>query len=195
MSGARCCALLVLLIGSLSMSKPVQGKLPDLAIDGRNSGARFVVHMRLGARIEGKLTRVSGVLRGTPSEGWQVLVKVDGRSLKVDGPQWRERITRSDSFLAVDRFPVIRFESVRFSDALLHGGGPLSGELTLRGLTRPVSFQLLASACVQPGRDCDIQVQGTISRHEFAMTAYRALVRDEVDFHFRVRLQPLASGQ
>lgn len=163
--------------------------MPELAIDGRQSGAGFVVHMRLGAKVQGKITRVSGMLRGTPAEGWVVLVKVDGRSLRVDGPAWRERITRSNSFLAVERFPAIRFESVPFSDALLHGGGPLHGELSLRGLRRPVSFQLLGSTCAQPGRDCDIQVQGTISRHDFGMNAYRALLRDDVDFQFRVRLQ------
>jgi polyisoprenoid-binding protein YceI len=49
---------------------------------------------------------------------------------------------------------------------------------------------LLPATCAQPGRDCDILVQGTISRKAFGMNAYRAVVKDNVDFHIRVRLRP-----
>jgi polyisoprenoid-binding protein YceI len=189
MSFARSGALLVLLVGTWSMANNTQAQLAASAIDAGQSSARFIVHLRISMRAEGELTQVSGELRGTPSNGWQVLVDVDGHSLRFDGPHWMERITRSEAFLAVDRFPGIRFNSEQFSDTALHAGGPLHGELTLRGLTRPVSFQLLPSICVRPGRDCDIQVQGTISRHAFGMNAYRALVKDEVDFNIRVRLQ------
>ena len=190
MSFARSGALLVLLIGSWSMATQARGQVTAIAIDARDSSATFIVHMRIRMRAEGRLTRVSGHLRGTPATGWQVLVKVDGRSLRFDGPRWMGRIARSDAFLAVDRYPAIRFDSEHFTDAALHAGGPLRGQLTLRGLTQPVSFQLLPSPCDQPGRECDIQVQGTISRHAFGMNAHRAIVKDDVDFYIRVRLQP-----
>ena len=190
MSFARSGALLVLLIGNWSMVAQARGQDTSIAIDAHHSSARFIVHMRIRMRAEGRVTRVSGELRGSSATGWQVLVKVDGRSLRFDGPRWMDRITRSDSFLAVDRYPAIRFDSEQFADAMLHTGGPLRGELTLRGLTRPVSFQLLPSPCAQPGRECDIQVQGTISRHAFGMNAHRAIVKDDVDFHMRVRLLP-----
>jgi polyisoprenoid-binding protein YceI len=100
-----------------------------------------------------------------------------------------ERVTRSDSFLAVDRYPAIRFASASFDDQVLHAGGELPGHLTLRGLTRPVSLRLLPSQCARPGQDCDIHVQGQLCRKEFGMTAYRALLRDGVEVHFRVRLR------
>ena len=190
MSFARSGAWLVLLIGNASMANLNEGQDPPLAIDSGNSSARFVVHMRIPMRAEGVLTGVSGNLQGSVASGWRVVVEVDGRSLRFEGPRWMDRITRSDSFLAVDRHPAIRFESGQFSDALLRAGGPLGGQLTLRGLTQPVSFQLLPSDCARIGRDCDIQVQGTISRHAFGMNAHRAIVKDDVDFHMRVRLLP-----
>jgi polyisoprenoid-binding protein YceI len=68
------------------------------------------------------------------------------------------------------------------------------GELTLRGLTRPVSFRLLPSGCAHPGRDCDLQVNGTINRKEFGMTAYPVSVRDDVELRMRVRLLVAAGG-
>lgn len=188
MSFARSGALLVLLIGSTSMAKPARAEEQSLQIDGSASSARFFVNMRIRMKAEGVLSHVSGKLRGSVAQGWQVSVKVDGRSLRFDGARWMDRITRSDSFLAVERFPAIRFESGQFTDQVLREGGEVHGQLTLRGLTHAVSFRLLPSACARIGRDCDIQVQGTVSRHAFGMNAHRGLVRDEVDLHMRVRL-------
>jgi polyisoprenoid-binding protein YceI len=164
--------------------------VPALAFDAQHSGASFLVQLRTGSRIEGRIISANGDLSGTADSSWKVRVKLDGRSLRVDGPRWMERVTRSDSFLAVNRYPVIRFESEAFTDALLRGGGALPGRLSLRGLVQAVSFQLLPSACDRPGLACDINVQGRLSRQAFGMTAYRALLKDSVEVRFRVRLRP-----
>lgn len=189
MGCARSGALLVLLIGTGPMATKAEPTESVQAIDLTRSGAHFAVHMRIRMKAEGRMSAAGGELRGSPGAGWRVVMKVDGRSLRFDGPGWMDRITRSDAFLAVGRYPAIRFRSDPFADAVLHAGGSLHGQLTLRGLTRPVSFQMLPSSCARIGRDCDIQVQGTISRHAFGMNAHRALVKDDVDFHMRVRLQ------
>lgn len=184
-------ASLFLLVALAPMAAQAKPETPAvaLAIDGRHSNATFVVHMRMRKPTEGQLTGVTGALAGSREAGWQVRVKVDGRSLRVAGPRWMERVTRSDAFLAVNRYPSIRFESAVFSDQALRQGGPIDGALSLRGLRQPVSFLLLPSECDQPGRNCDIHVQGSISRKAFGMTAYRAMVSDEVEFRFRVRLR------
>ncbi len=185
------CAWLFLLAALMPMATSSQIPAPPaLAFDELHSGASFVVSLRLGSSIEGRIGSASGELVGTPASGWTVRVRLDGRGLRVDGPRWMERVTRSDSFLAVNRYPVIRFESEAFSDALLRGGGVLPGRLFLRGLVQPVSFQLLPSTCDQPGLACDINVQGRLSRQAFGMTAYRALLKDPVEVRFRVRLRP-----
>ena len=169
MSLARSGALLVLLIAAWSMAHQARGQVTAdetaIAIDAGQSSVRFVVHTRISMRAEGSMPQVSGELVGTPAGGQQVLVYVDGRGLLFEGPRWMKRITRSDAFLAVDRYPEIHFHSEKVSNAVLRGGGPLHGDLTLRGKTLPVSFRLLPSTCAQPGRDCDIQVQGAVSRH------------------------------
>ena len=159
-----------------------------LNIDGRHSSASISVHMRLPMRAEGRMSPVTGELRGSAALGWRVLVKADGRSLRFDGAAWIERVSRSDAFLAVERYPAIQFESEQFTDAVLHKGGPLRGRLTLRGVTHPVGFELASAGCAQIGRDCPIQVQGSISRRAFGMTSHRATVRDDVDLRIRVRL-------
>ncbi len=184
-------ALLFLFAALVPMAAQAQTPpaVKTLAIDGPHSSASFSVTLRMRKPTEGHLTRVSGKFAGSPQAGWTAIVIVDGRNLRVDGPRWMERVTRSDAFLALNRYPTIRFESELFSDAVLHEGGLLTGKLSLRGLTQPVSFRLLTSECDQPGRGCDINVQGTVSRHAFGMTAYRSMVKDEVDFRFQVRLR------
>lgn len=186
------CALLFVLATLTPMPTSPQTPAPKAArsFDERHSGASFLVQMRLGNRVEGRIGSANGEFLGSPATGWKVQVKLDGRSLRVEGPRWMERVTRSDAFLAVNRYPVIRFESEDFSDALLHHGGSLPGRLSLRGLVQPVSFELLPSTCERPGLACDINVQGRLSRQAFGMTAYRALLKDTVEIRFRVRLRP-----
>lgn len=161
---------------------------PAFAIDGSRSSAEFVVHMRLRMRAQGRIVGVSGELKPERGGFWTVSVLADGRNLRVAGPRWMERVTRSDDFLAVDSHPDIRFLSDRFSDRLLHAGGRVRGQLTLRGLTRPVSLRLLPSLCAHPGRDCDLRVQGTLSRTAFGMTSYPRSVKDDVELRLQVRL-------
>lgn len=168
---------------------------PGHAIDGRHSSADFGVSLRLRGAVSGRIPGVAGGLQGSAGTGWRVQVRLGAQGLHFDGPRWMERSTRSPSFLAVDRYPSIRFESDAFDDATLHAGGPLHGQLTLRGLRRPVSFALLPSECARPGLDCDIRVQGSVSRREFGMSAYRAMVADRVDLHIRVRLRRDGPGR
>lgn len=155
--------------------------------DPGRSSASFRVHMRFLPSPNGQFSVVTGELQDERAQQ-RVVVAVDGRSLTLDGPGWMTHVTRSDDFLAVDRYPEISFRSVAFAPALLRSGGVLSGQLFLRGVRRDVAFQLLPSICTRPGRDCDIRVVGRISRREFGMTAYRITVKDNVDFDFRVRL-------
>jgi polyisoprenoid-binding protein YceI len=161
----------------------------DHAIDGRRSSAEFVVTVRLRGASAGHIAGVAGALQGNADKGWRVQVRLDAKGLRFDGPRWMERTTRSSTFLAVDRYPSIRFESDAFGDDVLRKGGPLNGQLTLRGLRRPVSFALLPSDCARPGLDCDIRVQGSVSRREFGMSAYRGIVADRVELRIRVRLR------
>ena len=193
MKRAACALLLLATLMPMPTSPQALPLTPVLAFDEQHSGASFLVQLRLGSQIEGRIGSANGELAGSAASGWKVRVKLDGRGLRVDGPRWMERVTRSDSFLAVNRYPVIRFESDTFSDSLLRHGGVMPGRLHLRGLVQAVSFELLPSACDRPGLACDINVQGRLSRQAFGMSAYRALLKDPVEVRFRVRLRPAAA--
>ena len=186
-------ALLSVLLGAALAVPPTP--LPDnpppmnQAFDPARSQASFKVRMRIMRPAVGHFLDVRGALEAEGARQ-RVAVEVDGHHLRVDGPAWMDKVTRSDDFLALDRHPHIRFRSAPFTPALLRKGGTLRGELTLRGLAREVSFDLAPSTCEAPGRDCEIVVTGKVNRRAFGMTAYRFSVRDQVDFEFRVRLAP-----
>ena len=164
-----------------------EGPMVQVFDPARNQ-ASFKVRMRLLPGTTGRFLDVRGSLQDEAGQQ-RVEVEVDGRKLRISGPAWMARVTRSDQFLAVDKHPQIRFRSDPFAPALLREGGQLRGELTLRGQTKAVAFRVAPSACAAPGRDCEIVVTGRISRAAFGMQAYRLSVRDGVDFEFHVRLK------
>lgn len=158
--------------------------------DAAASQSGIEVDLRMGGRVRGAFRAMEGRIDQLEDQRLQVSVRLDARSLALDGPEWMERSMRSSKFLNVDDHPWIHFRSEPFPPALVKDGGTLAGTVELRGVTRPVAFRVDPSACEAPGRDCNIEVWGEVSRREFGMTAYRVWLRDEVGFHFHVRLRP-----
>ena len=163
------------------------------AFDPAQSRARFRVRLRLMPAATGHFLDVRGQLQAEGAKQ-RVSVELDGRRMRLEGPGWMAKVTRSKDFLDVDTHPAIRFVSAPFAPKLLRDGGELRGELTLRGQTQPVAFRVAKSECPEPGRDCEIVVTGRVSRQAFGMNAYRLTVRDGVEFEFKVRLEPGAPG-
>lgn len=94
--------------------------------------------------------------------------------------------------LDTDRFPVIRFVSTAIqlgAGGRLSDGASVSGNLTIRGVTRPVRLQ--ASLYRQRGssagdlRELSFRLKGRISRAEFGAAGFRELVRDGVELDIR----------
>ncbi len=157
--------------------------------DAAASQAGIEVDLRMGGRVRGAFRAMEGRIDRLDDDRLQVSVRLDARSLVLDGPEWMERSMRSSKFLNVEDHPAIHFRSEPFPPALVKEGGTLAGSVELRGVTRPVAFRVDPSACGAPGRECNIEVSGEVSRRDFGMTAYRVWLRDEVGFHFHVRLR------
>jgi len=153
------------------------------------SAASFGVKPRLSGDVPGRFQHTDGDLEPEPDGRRRVQVRVDASDLELDGPAWMLRNTRSKSFLDVENHPEIRFTSEPFDRALLASGGPLKGQLDLRGRSRAVTFTLAPSTCKRPGHGCDLRVLGVISRRTFGMTSQRMWLRDDVAFDIRVRLR------
>lgn len=158
-----------------------------LLIDPARSEVGFSVRMRWLQRFHGRFAHFRGEVRTLEGGARQVEVEIDAASLDMGT---RERATEwalSDEFFDAINYPVIVFVSDPFSPALAQAGGPLTGELSLRGVTRRVDFVMLASDCGRPGHDCPVRVDGVVRRTDFGMDAHRVAVQDRVRLDFAVR--------
>lgn len=189
MKAARAGARLALLAGGLLAAPATPAQEPAPEIDPLASRAAITVDLRVGGRVQGRFQDFDGRLQSHPDGRLQVHVRLDATRLVLDGPGWMDRSMRSEKFLDVARHPAIRFRSEPFAPGLSREGGWMAGELELRGVSRPVRFQVAPAACEAPGLDCDIHVSGVVSRREFGMVAYRVWLQDGVGFDFRVRLR------
>ena len=99
-----------------------------------------------------------------------------------------ENWVKSAEFFDVEHYPDIRFHSDSFPLSRLQGGGELPGTLTMRGIEKPVTFEVRPSTCERPAIDCTVEAQGTVRRSEFGMSTRRAALSDRVELSFSVRI-------
>ncbi len=150
-------------------------------IDSGASQALFQVSLRVPVKAEGRFKSIKGEVEVLPELKRSVRVHLDARELSMGGPSWVQKTTVSEPFLDTARHPDIDFQSLPFSEQVLISGGEIKGTLTLKAVSRPVLFQV-AQPCRRPGFTCPIEVSGTLNRHDFAMSAHRWSLRDEVRF-------------
>ncbi|MEK6466305.1 YceI family protein [Pseudonocardia alni] len=108
-------------------------------IDGDHSSVRFVARHIGMSKVYGRFNRFQGQIRiAEPFEESSVDVVIDAASVDTNVAA-RDTHLRSADFLDVERFPELRFSSVRF---VAHGGNrwTVDGDLTLHGLTSDVSL-------------------------------------------------------
>lgn len=185
----RSCVLRALLAAPLLASPlPASAQGPGLRIDTAQSLAGFSVRAAWVKRIDGRFAHIEGVVRPEAPDRYVLEVRVASGSVLM-GRESHEAWARSEDFFDTGRYPWIKFRAAGLAESLLHEGGPIEGVLTLRGISRPVRFELLAAECSEPGRGCPVQARGEVDRSDFGMTARKVLVSDRVKLSFDIRLR------
>lgn len=97
--------------------------------------------------------------------------------------------------LDVAQFPTIRFVSRRVilgAHGRLSEGAKIIGDLTLHGVTKPVTLQAALyrrrGAAVDDLSQLDVVLRGNISRAEFGADGFADLVADRVSLDIRARI-------
>ena len=171
---------------------PVHADEPGLRIDTANSFAGFSVRAAWVKRIDGRFAHIEGVVRPEADEAGLLEVRIASGSVLM-GRESHEDWARSADFFDTARHPWIEFRAAGLSKSVLHAGGAIEGVLTLRGISRPVRFELLPAECARPGIDCPVQARGEVDRSRFGMTARRVFVSDKVKLSFDIRLREPAA--
>jgi polyisoprenoid-binding protein YceI len=165
-------------------------------IQSSTSSVGFCAQSAVG-RIEAQFTAFQGgvLLDGNQPRDGKALMRVDVDSLTTQAWLLGD-LLKGESFFDADKFPEILFVST----ALQWNSptqGVLQGELTLRGVTRPVEFniQLVGSgdAPSEQAEKVQVKATATIRASEFGMQSVPKFADDAVDLCMRVEAVRYAS--
>ncbi|MGB5177203.1 MAG: YceI family protein [Gammaproteobacteria bacterium] len=147
---------------------------------------------QVGFCVNSKLSRIEGIFRdfkggmaleqGKSGTG-QTIVLIKANSLDTEG-NIVESMIKGESFFDVEHYPEVLFVSNGFrwtgADTAV-----LKGDLTLRGITKPVVFNVtLTSLDGKKVKDAEkilVKATTTINRTDFGMKKLTSLVNNSVD--------------
>lgn len=160
----------VLALGAGTMA----AQASNWAMDQSHSEADFAVkHMGIST-VHGSFRGVSGVIRfeaGNPAS-WSVDATIDVNTIDT-GVEARDKSLRGTDFFDVAKYPTMTFKSTAVKacgDAYV-----VTGDLTLHGVTKPVTLNLVAPGDEQVGMDAKSVHRGftattTLNRKDFGLT-------------------------
>jgi polyisoprenoid-binding protein YceI len=167
-------------------------------LDPVHSQLGFSVRHLMITQVHGVFTRWSGTFAIDPSDvsGSAATVEIDAGSVDTRNPQ-RDGHLASPDFFDVANHPSWRFVSREAAGTT--SAFRLTGELTLRGVTRTVTFDVVSAG---PARDSQgrgrlgFRATAHISRHDFGVTwnavydGGSVVVGDRVDLVLDLQLIP-----
>ena len=148
-------------------------------IDPAHSHAEFKVRHMMISNVKGSFSGLSGVLTldETDPTGSSVTASIPVATLTTGDPQ-RDGHLKSADFFDAEKFPTITFKSLAV-DRLEEGALVASGELTMHGVTKTVTFSL--EGPTPPGKDpwgntrIGVAATAKINRKDFGLTWNSAL--------------------
>lgn len=141
-------------------------------LDLSHSNVTFSVKHMMVTTVRGSLKIADGTLDFDPQrpEASSVAVRLDAASIDT-GAEQRDAHLRSPDFLDVATYPFIEFRSTS-----IHRDGDeyrIHGELTLHGVTRPVTLEAELGGVVanlQGGQRAAFSAETRINREDFGLT-------------------------
>src|SRR5690349_21093246 len=125
----------------------------------------------------------------------KIVFTVDVNSINTDNEN-RDKHLKSDDFFNAEKYPQMKFESTSFTP-LGNNKYKLDGNLTIRDVTRPVSFDVTYGGSVpeRGGAKSGFKAKTTINRFDYGLKWDRAteagglVVSKEVDITLNVALR------
>ncbi|HKM99835.1 MAG TPA: YceI family protein [Candidatus Binataceae bacterium] len=165
-------------------------------IDPAHTSVEFSVRHMMISNVKGQFEKTSGTItsEGTDPSSVQVNAVIDASSIdtRVDK---RDGHLKSPDFLDVAKYPTVTFKSTKV-EAAGDGKWKLSGDLTLHGVTRPVTLDVEGPTppIKDPFGKTRVGASATtkINRKDFGLTWNKALeaggvlVGDEVSISIDV---------
>lgn len=168
---------------------PAQVPAGSYELDPRHASLLVKVpHMGGFSRYTMRFRTLSGAFTYDPA-AWQtskVTISVDPRSIDTEDNIFNRTVA---GYFEPDKYPVISFTSTGLTTGE-DGKGQLQGDLTLHGVTKPVTldveFNGVGPGLLGAGTRMGFSGAGRIKRSEFGVTGGRPFAGDTVDLVFEV---------
>ena len=165
-------------------------------LDPTHTTIEFIVKHLGIATVKGRFRTFSATAEAAPDGRLtRIEATIDANSIDT-GVDQRDQHLRSPDFFDVAKFPEIRFVSTSIKPKA-SGESVVTGDLTLHGLTRPVTFTLEQGGAIRDpwgNQRIASTATGKLSRKEWGLTWNQALelggvvVSDEVKFSLEVQV-------
>jgi polyisoprenoid-binding protein YceI len=193
MKSIRHSVSIVLAAAGLALSAAAFASMPAPAgnykVDAAHSGAFFEVgHLGGVSRFMGRFNDIAGDLVVDTPEKSKITVTIKTDSIDSNHEGLDKHLKSPDFFNAV-QFPTMTFSSTAVKlDA--NGAGSIAGNLTLLGVTKPVTLQLKqvgAGKGMKGEQRVGYVASGTIKRTDFGMKyGVPGAATDEVDLRINI---------
>ena len=179
----------ILLFGGVA----AQAQASSWTIDSAHSGVEFQIRHLGVSNVHGTFHKVAGTVKLDEKDITKSTVEatIDANSVNTDEPK-RDEHLKSPDFFNVEKFSTITFKSTSIANA--GGKLKLTGDLTLDGVTKPVTLDLDGPAAPQKGMGgktvSGFSATGVLHRTDFNFGAkYGApILGDDVKFSIDIEM-------
>ena len=182
-----------LLAAALVGSVAAHAQTSTWTIDPVHSGVEFQIRHLGVSNVHGSFSKVAGTIKLDEKDVTKSSVEatIDATTVNTNEPK-RDAHLKSADFFNVEKFPTMTFKSTSFTNA--SGKLQMIGDLTLAGVTKPVTLDVDGPAAPQKGMGgktvSGFSATGTIHRADFGFgSKYSApMLGDDVKFSIDVEM-------
>jgi polyisoprenoid-binding protein YceI len=145
-------------------------------IDRNHSDASFQVR-HFVSNVRGAFTDFQGTIEGDPARPEAATVEFTVKTASIDTNQEnRDKHLRSADFFDAEKFPEITFKSTKIK-ALGKNKYEVAGNLSMHGVTKPVTLHVTSMGSVGAGKDekFGFEATTTLNRKDFGIVWNKAL--------------------
>jgi polyisoprenoid-binding protein YceI len=162
-----------------SKARTAENAAPRFAkwtLDKSHSNVKFTVTHMVVSEVDGSFKLFDGSMEHSKPDfsDAKIAFSVDVNSIDTDNEN-RDKHLKSDDFFNAEKFPAMKFESTSFTP---QGGNKykLDGNLTIRDVTKPVSFDVTYGGSIagQRGSKAGFKAKTTINRFDYNLKWDRA---------------------
>jgi polyisoprenoid-binding protein YceI len=160
-------------------ASPLYAQAAAWRIDPQHTSVQFAITHMAASKVRGRFNKTTGTVTWDGKDFATAAVEIIVDAASIDtGVKERDDHLRTSDFMHISKYPTMTFKSTKIEET---GAGRvrMSGNLTIRGVTKPVVFDV--SGPSPPIKDPDgftrvgATATGTINRKDFGLVWNRIL--------------------